>query len=210
MSRFVLLSFAFMGWAFYEVSGGADFKPEPPARLAHAAASSQVAPEPETALATGATSTISNTSQATTHTTTSNSETTASIQSASLSSTVAFIPKTRRNTLLSLPIPTPGTTPFSIAPPTQATPTTHETLLSQASLATPTTDPVRVADIRSVRASRINMRNGPGTRYSVLAKLSRGATVEILQEPGNGWVKVKVVEGGRIGWTSAKLLQKQN
>ena len=105
-----------MGWAFYEVSGGADFKPEPPARLARAAASSQVAPEPETALATGATSTISNTSQATTHTTTSNSETTASIQSASLSSTVAFIPKTRRNTLLSLPIPTPGTTPFSIAP----------------------------------------------------------------------------------------------
>jgi len=199
-----------MGWAFYEVSGGADFKPAPPARLAGAAASGPVEQAPAPSFASVATSTTSNTTQTTTHTTASNSETTAPIQSASLSSTVAFIPQTRRNTLLSLPIPTPGTTPFSIAPPTQATPTTHETHLSQASLATAPTDPVRVADIRSVRPSRINMRNGPGTRYSVLAKLSRGATVEILQEPGNGWVKVKVVEGGRIGWTSAKLLQKQN
>ncbi len=34
MTRFVFLSIFFLGWAFYEVSGGKDFEPAPPERLA--------------------------------------------------------------------------------------------------------------------------------------------------------------------------------
>ena len=50
------------------------------------------------------------------------------------------------------------------------------------------------------------MRNGPGTSYSVVATLSRDTEVEVLRDPGQGWVKLQVVDSGRIGWMSARLL----
>ena len=57
-------------------------------------------------------------------------------------------------------------------------------------------------------ATRVNLRNGPSTQYNVILKLTQGTRVEILQEPGNGWVKLKVAENGRIGWMASRLLQK--
>lgn len=66
--------------------------------------------------------------------------------------------------------------------------------------------PETPADIREVSGSRVNMRQGPGVHFSVVVTLSRGDEVEVLQEPGNGWVKLKVIEDGRIGWMSARLV----
>jgi uncharacterized protein YgiM (DUF1202 family) len=54
----------------------------------------------------------------------------------------------------------------------------------------------------------VNVRNGPSPRYNVILKLTRGTRVEILQDPGNGWVKLKVEDTGRIGWMAARLLEK--
>ncbi|WP_428926647.1 SH3 domain-containing protein [Marinibacterium sp. SX1] len=61
-------------------------------------------------------------------------------------------------------------------------------------------------DIRSVNGSSVNMRNGPGTNYSVLARLGRDAKVEIIADPGNGWVQLRPLQGGPVGWMADYLL----
>lgn len=61
-------------------------------------------------------------------------------------------------------------------------------------------------DMRRVDASRVNMRTGPGTTFAVLTRLDRGDEVEILRDPGTGWVKLRVVASGRIGWMAERLL----
>lgn len=62
-------------------------------------------------------------------------------------------------------------------------------------------------DIRAVEAGRVNMRAGPGTGYGVLTTLSRGARVIVIDDPGQGWVKLRVEDGGRVGWMAASLLE---
>jgi uncharacterized protein YgiM (DUF1202 family) len=192
MTRFVLLSFAFLGWAFYEVSGGSDFEPQTPGRLMVAEAAT-TQPAPETA------------------------ETTAPIVTAALLTTEETVtqspasldvPTTRRDTgpaevrpaLVSMPMPTPATERVRISPSPSAP--------TEATLGTSAIEQEQVADLRSVRGSRVNMRSGPGTSYGVIGSLVRGDRVEVLRDPGSGWVKLKVEETGRIGWMSARLLTK--
>lgn len=63
-------------------------------------------------------------------------------------------------------------------------------------------------DFRWVSASRVNMRAGPGTQFSVIRSLARHSEVEVLQDPGNGWVELHALETGDIGWMSANMLRK--
>ena len=63
-----------------------------------------------------------------------------------------------------------------------------------------------VLDIRTVQGRKVNMRMGPGTKYNVVGKLTGGTEVEVLQEPGNGWVKLRVVETRRVGWMADYLV----
>lgn len=65
-------------------------------------------------------------------------------------------------------------------------------------------------DLREVTAARVNMRNGPGQKFNVVAKLTSGEKVEILQDPGDGWVKLRVAESGRVGWMADFLLTASN
>jgi len=66
------------------------------------------------------------------------------------------------------------------------------------------------ADIREVTSARVNMRAGPGQRFDIVAKLTNGEEVEILQDPGDGWVKLRVAESGRVGWMADFLLTAAN
>ncbi|MBB93106.1 MAG: hypothetical protein CML68_00655 [Rhodobacteraceae bacterium] len=61
-------------------------------------------------------------------------------------------------------------------------------------------------DIRAVAGDRVNMRNGPGTNFSVTAQLTRDTRVEILTDPGDGWVRLRPINGGPVGWMAAYLL----
>jgi len=66
---------------------------------------------------------------------------------------------------------------------------------------------VQVAqDVRAVTGNRVNVRGGPGTDFSVVNRLTRGAEVVILQDPGTGWVKLRPVAGGPVGWMADFLL----
>ena len=71
-------------------------------------------------------------------------------------------------------------------------------------------EPEIIADLRDVTAARVNMRNGPGQNFDVIAKLTNGQQVEILQDPGDGWVKLRVGDTGREGWMADFLLTASN
>ncbi|MEL6610444.1 MAG: SH3 domain-containing protein, partial [Pseudomonadota bacterium] len=66
------------------------------------------------------------------------------------------------------------------------------------------------ADIRAVTGTRVNMRNGPGTNFEVLTQLVQGDQAEVLQSPGNGWVKIRVSATGVEGWMAERLMAPVN
>ena len=59
-------------------------------------------------------------------------------------------------------------------------------------------------------AARVNMRQGPGQNFDIVAKLTSGEKVEILQDPGDGWVKLRVSKNGNEGWMADFLLTASN
>lgn len=63
-------------------------------------------------------------------------------------------------------------------------------------------------DMRVVNGSVVNMRSGPGTSFGVIGQLRRDAAVEVLSDSGTGWVKLRPVDGGQIGWIADFLLDK--
>ena len=65
-------------------------------------------------------------------------------------------------------------------------------------------------DLREVTASRVNLRNGPGTKYSVLDKLVRGDTVQVLSDNGDGWIKLRVKSSNQVGWMADYLVTASN
>lgn len=201
MTRFILLSFVFLGWAFYETSGGAGFEPEAPARItrhkAEAASRAKTAKTTKVTrndVATGAVKSNNLKSAGVLLASLDVSDTQSVLASAASADTALFAP---RQTLFSLPAPTPLAQRAKL--------NIHNTG------ATPDMDqPKATLDLRKIRVARVNMRNGPGTHYSVLSKLMRGDQLQVLRDPGNGWVKLRVVDGGRIGWVAASLLAKTN
>ncbi|MBY6002883.1 SH3 domain-containing protein [Salipiger bermudensis] len=65
-------------------------------------------------------------------------------------------------------------------------------------------------DLRRVTGNVVNMRNGPSTGFPVVSQLRRGDEVEVLADPGEGWVKLQVLETNRVGWMSARFLRAAN
>jgi hypothetical protein len=61
-------------------------------------------------------------------------------------------------------------------------------------------------DLREVTGDLVNMRDGPGTDFSVIDKLSRGSIVNVLEAGNDGWVRVEVETTGLSGWMSDQFL----
>jgi uncharacterized protein YgiM (DUF1202 family) len=190
MWRFILVTFAMLGWAFYELSGGSDYAPlDGSLQAANRAAS-----ETELASSTGEASPEENREEA------------QGIVASSAGGADAFeitLAAAQETAAAAEPDPKPwesaSASLFSdpvLPPGVQA---------RAAALSEPEPEPA--ADIRTVSAAAVNMRNGPGTGYSVLAKLSFGDRVEVLNDPGQGWVKLRVKETGRVGWMADFLLE---
>ena len=188
MKRFIVLTFLFLGWGFYELSGGADFAPE--TREVAEATTPPPAPAP-----------------------------------------VPEVEVTRSETLVTFAPPAPAhgvTAPapaealeaavFAVAEEPPA-PQTEEVYVFQ-SLAEGAplyadilpTAPVAAAapqaadlDLRQVAGTRVNMRTGPGTDYSVIVALPQGTETEVL-EVVDGWARVRVTQTGALGWMAERLL----
>jgi uncharacterized protein YraI len=71
----------------------------------------------------------------------------------------------------------------------------------------PPATPAEVAGVLVPVASETNLREGPGTSYSVLAVLSKGATVGLMARTADGvWLMVWEPEGEIQGWVNVMLL----
>lgn len=187
MPNYILVTLIFLGWAFYELSGGREFD-------ADAAAQARLSERQET--------------------------------DAALSARIAAAPPAElpapRSARETEPTPQPAvarleapseaqpTDAASIAPATTlaSLPVTTE-VAPEAQEETPEMDAetnVMMQDMRIVRPNRANMRGGPGTGHDVIATLDRGNKVEILGDPVNGWVQLRVIETNLIGWMAQSLL----
>lgn len=71
------------------------------------------------------------------------------------------------------------------------------TFISVASTAT--------AEMTSVKGDKINLRKGPGTKYSILWEYGNGYPLQVIKKQGN-WVKIKDFEKD-TGWIHKSLLQ---
>ena len=66
------------------------------------------------------------------------------------------------------------------------------------------------ADLRVVTGDRVNMRAGPSTEFGVITQLVRGQEAEVLQDPGTGWVEIRVSGSGEVGWMADWLMAPVN
>ncbi len=217
MKRFIVASFLFLGWLFYVLSDGSDFQPRTaPATDAQTAQDDAgrvdqplPKPAPVEAVALVATPAIApsqpNPIDAVVATLTDGGETppTQAAEPASdqrLSNVVqglegftADSPRLgQRLTLASLEqraTAASGTQPAEVI----------------AELPKPQPIP---ADIRKITATRVNMREGPGTTFSIVARLNRGQDVEVLDDSVDGWLRLEVLPDRQAGWISAALVGK--
>ncbi|MBO9395939.1 SH3 domain-containing protein [Shimia sp. R9_2] len=201
MNKFVIVSFGIMGWAFWELSGGADFEPKSQRIVESAHTEPAIA---STAMETSATVT----------------------KNESIVRVVTSVPTVRAtpavvrtaNTASVIPAVQPGITNNVFATSRNVNLASYETpnaaFVPAVAEATPVPAaepaPRATADMRQVRGSRVNMRGGPGIGYGVLAVLSRGQEVQILRESGSGWLKLRDQESGIVGWMSAKMITSPN
>lgn len=63
------------------------------------------------------------------------------------------------------------------------------------------------AGMVSVARSKVNMREGPGRKYTVLWELAQGYPLQIIERKGD-WLKVKDFENDS-GWVLGKLVNKK-
>ena len=66
---------------------------------------------------------------------------------------------------------------------------------SGSSSSSTTSSATTITHTGKVNASGLNIRNGASTSYSVIGYLSRGTTVNIVDQLGNGWYKIKLSNG---------------
>lgn len=233
MWRLILISFGFLGFAFYHLSGGSDYAPAPD--------SLQVAlqdeplfapprqPEPETQIAKVDNGTLpaadtASAQQATAVPAPSKNATRVGAGFSDLSG----IDKDAHN---GFEIPVASTSrsleggdamdgraldrvgTFSaetLASDVRDTPIDEAVVTAQRQDAPQPQDTVqREADIRSVTGSRANMRRGPGTDYRKVAQLTEGTQVEVLDRRG-AWVELRDIETGRTGWMADWLITAAN
>ncbi len=204
MGKFILMTFGFLGWAFYEMSDGPDFQP---ASVRMAAATPAVeavapvkakptAPVSKTAKIVPVDTTppgFENTAQDQQVSRVSLNLTTvrnaAKITNASLVNAVSYVPVNAGSTSS-----------------TAGTPAIIPSLIVPGDSGAAAVDSSSFGDVRSVSGNRVNVRGGPGTDYGVVTKLERGDSVEILADNGDGWVKMRPLDGGPEGWMADFLL----
>ncbi|UWR22930.1 SH3 domain-containing protein [Sulfitobacter sp. S190] len=194
MKSFILLTFGFLAFAFYEMSGGADFEPASarvaetqPARIdtaeptvvaaADQVESQEIADEPASEVSRAA---INLTSVAKIEP---KAETPSNITRVKFSEAQSIggsdIPQIVLPSLI-----LQDDSPVTAEPVAQQQDTT----------------------LRAVSGNRVNVRGGPSTNFGVVGKLVRGDQVRILEDNGNGWVLMQHVDSNTEGWMAEFLL----
>ncbi|WP_323776167.1 SH3 domain-containing protein [Leisingera sp.] len=222
MSRFIIVSFAFLGWGFYELSGGADFEPrkERPdaleiAKAAFAAPGETGQDSRSSRGGENAKSLIRNVTFRPAGREQEAAEPVRPAADPQLQSRVAL----RQITQAGLAISDSSTGfpavaghagpdgPLQLASLEGGISGIQAASAGSEMLAEPRPEPDK--DIRHIRASRVNMRQGPGTNYPVIARLLGGDEVIVFEDSGTGWLHLRAPGKGKAGWIAASLVSKK-
>ncbi|GGX45017.1 hypothetical protein GCM10007385_11230 [Tateyamaria omphalii] len=200
MVRFIIVTFGFLAFAFYELSGGADFDAEQ-TRLSRIELPAEVEEE-----------TLAQAEPAPATPVIPENVTRVSLNLNSVGDVLR--PQRTVRTTAARPAATEAESETDIAlseeEPTIILPSliVDDAIITPVDFNAPNTSEETSNDVRAVSARSVNVRGGPGTGYSVVNRLARGDEVEVLQDPGNGWVKLRPLNGGTIGWMADYLLSK--
>lgn len=198
MTRVIVITFAMLGWSFYVMSGGPDFEPrgtraEQPVRVATVAAATP-------------------TSQA--------RDLVTNVAARSVAARVQPEPKIEGDTVVVLTPATPETLTQATAFDNQGASFTlaslEDGLAGINQISTEVQDDVTPApqavepqkDMREISGTRVNMRDGPGTIYPIIAKAAIGQRVEVLGDSGTGWLRLRLYPDQRVGWIASSLVRK--
>ncbi|MBT3140225.1 MULTISPECIES: SH3 domain-containing protein [Roseobacteraceae] len=208
--RFVLLSFAVLSFAFYELSGGADFEPRgvrppKPERIAQPQKTNTDSISTQIVATTlVAKPAIARRKAPVVKTPEPKPELTAEQEAAGLAQISASL--ATNGTVFQ---PT-ATQTFSLASLEQGAASITAVEPTEPAAGTPAPEYVEPKpDIREVMGTRVNMRDGPGTIYPVVARLNIGHQVEVLSESGTGWLRLRVLPERQTGWVAASLITKK-
>ncbi len=200
MRTFILLTFGFLGFAFYEMSGGSDFEPAS-VRMAKTASEGRVVLQ---AIAENPQSPRSETVDTASITKISDSRNDdQSVTRVALNLTnISTVEEA--STIVPELEPKPETA--NIIASTETPQIILPSLIITPQSSTAAEQAAARSDIRSVSGNTVNVRDGPSTNYGVVNKLTRGAEVRILEDNGNGWVLMQPLDGGEAGWMADFLL----
>jgi len=222
--RFVLISFAFMAWGFYELSGGSDFDPDAvrAARMAELDLDAPVEPakaEPQSvAVIEKAPDVFVDTdpplkedvARVSLNLTTLDAA--SSEPESSLSNAAA---ETDAQTVVDVAAAVNAATdsvPQNVSNVTSSadTPAIIPSLIDPDDGVTEAAEQPSVVvgfqDLRTVSGDRVNVRGGPGTDFGVVGRLTRGAEILVLEDNGAGWVRFETTDGSTSGWMADFLL----
>lgn len=201
MLRFIIVSFAFLGWSFYVLSGGADYRPSANSIQARAMLDNQrpklrplrinvielaqdVSPDPDAKVTRTLTSL---------HDLALSMGQKGMVTLASAEASAVVAPNH-----LHLP-----TVQIALPPPVPTTPNVAEI----AGRPIPADEQLNLSpEIGRVSGHSVNLRAGPGIRFERVTNLKRDTKVIILSNPGEGWIKLRVAETGHIGWMAENLM----
>lgn len=198
MWRFVLVSFVFLGWAFYVLSGGAAYEPvensiqvqgRKPARGAEA----------EPARSAAETRTIAQVEAMMAGLQKAEAETeklSATLNAArrdgpGIIAAEASRPKAE---LLALELPQ-----------RQAEDAAAVEAAVAAAIGQATADPDQ---LRWVKENVVDLRSGPGLTFDKVAEITKGTEVAVLEDPGHGWLNVRIMDTYQTGWLAEWLVKK--
>ena len=187
MKMYVWLSFAVMGWAYYEISGGSDFVPE----QAPTVAETETAADENLIARTRSPEIL--------------------IAPAPSVSTLEPIETPVEEQVEQVAEAEPTPAPAELAPTSvELEPVTERVAFTAESTPAPVEDTTFTApplDIRQVAGSRVNMRIGPSTDFDVITTLDDGTEMEVLEVNVDGWANVIIIDSGVEGWMAERLLR---
>ena len=193
MKTFILLTFGFLGFAFYQMSGGADFEPAS-ARLATLdVTETEESPRPIEVVAP-------------VETTPAPEFNVASITKIDSSANVTRVALDFTSAGEPAAVETPSEPMRSTARVIDSTETPQIILPSLIATTNTSASDTGNRDVRIVSGNRVNVRGGPSTDFGIVSKLGRGDEVRILEDNGGGWVLMEPLDGGTSGWMADFLL----
>eukprot|EP01013_Petalomonas_cantuscygni_P018093 TRINITY_DN35432_c0_g1_i1.p2 TRINITY_DN35432_c0_g1~~TRINITY_DN35432_c0_g1_i1.p2 ORF type:complete len:214 (-),score=54.96 TRINITY_DN35432_c0_g1_i1:937-1578(-) len=210
MTRFIVLTFLFLGWGFWEMSGGSDFVPESGAP--QMAASAEVGgTELVTRASTMSSEIALNTASSDTMQIVRASLATAPGEPAAADAVATQAAYEAPSTNEGIPM---GDEVYMFESLVEGAPTVADILPeSEIAVIMPqgsSRDEAPVADasavsLRQVAGSRVNMRSGPSTSFGVVTTLDGGTEVEVFEVEG-GWARLRSIATGDEGWMAERLL----